>query len=165
MRAFNHLGPGQTDKFVASAIASRIVRNEMDGSDVLPIGNLSARRDFTDVRDVVRAYRMIVSHGTPGEVYNVCSGADVAVQDLAEEMLAMAKHTMRFESDPALLRPVDVPVLRGDHEQAQRRDRLGARDPLVPDAHRPARRLARPPPNPVTRPTTDMHNAQEHFTS
>ncbi len=115
VRAFNHLGPGQTDKFVASAIASRIVRNEMDGSDVLPIGNLSARRDFTDVRDVVRAYRMIVSHGTPGEVYNVCSGADVAVQDLAEEMLAMAKHTMRFESDPALLRPVDVPVLRGDH--------------------------------------------------
>ncbi len=115
VRAFNHLGPGQTDKFVASAIASRIVRNEMDGSDVLPIGNLSARRDFTDVRDVVRAYRMIVQHGTPGDVYNVCSGADVAVQDLAEEMLAMAKHPMRFEADPALLRPVDVPVLRGDH--------------------------------------------------
>lgn len=115
VRAFNHLGPGQTDKFVASAIASRIVRNEMDGSDVLPIGNLSARRDFTDVRDVVRAYRMIVSHGTPGEVYNVCSGSDFAVQELAEEMLAMAKHQMRFEADPALLRPVDVPVLRGDH--------------------------------------------------
>lgn len=115
VRAFNHLGPGQTEKFVASAIASRIVRNEIDGSDVLPIGNLSARRDFTDVRDVVRAYRMIIEHGKAGEVYNVCSGTDVAVQELAEEMLARAARPMRFESDPDLLRPVDVPVLRGDH--------------------------------------------------
>lgn len=115
VRAFNHLGPGQTDKFVASALASRIARNELDGTDVLPIGNLSARRDFTDVRDVVRAYRLLVTDGTPGEVYNVCSGRDVAVQELAEILLSSAARPMRFETDESLLRPVDVPVLRGDH--------------------------------------------------
>jgi GDP-4-dehydro-6-deoxy-D-mannose reductase len=115
VRAFNHLGPGQTDKFVAPALASRIARNEVEGGDVITIGNLSARRDFTDVRDVVRAYRLLMEHGEPGEVYNVCSGRDVAVQELADDLLAMASHPMRFETDPDLLRPVDVPVLRGDH--------------------------------------------------
>lgn len=115
VRAFNHLGPGQTDKFVAPALASRIARNERDGGDVLTIGNLSARRDFTDVRDVVRAYRLLAEHGEPGEVYNVCSGIDVAVQELADQLIAMARRPMRFETDPDLLRPVDVPVLRGDH--------------------------------------------------
>jgi GDP-4-dehydro-6-deoxy-D-mannose reductase len=115
VRAFNHLGPGQTDKFVAPALASRIARNEVEGGDVITIGNLSARRDFTDVRDVVRAYRLLVEHGEPGEVYNVCSGRDVAVQELADALLAMARRPMRFEPDPELLRPVDVPVLRGDH--------------------------------------------------
>jgi len=117
VRAFNHLGPGQTDKFVAPALASRIARNELDGGDVLTIGNLSARRDFTDVRDVVRAYRLLAEHGAPGEVYNVCSGTDVAVQELADQLIAMARHPMRFETDPDLLRPVDVPVLRGDHSR------------------------------------------------
>jgi GDP-4-dehydro-6-deoxy-D-mannose reductase len=115
VRAFNHLGPGQTDKFVASALASRIARNELEGTDEIPIGNLSARRDFTDVRDVVRAYRMIMTDGVPGEVYNVCSGCDTAVQELAEQLLAHASQPMHFVTDPDLLRPVDVPVLRGDH--------------------------------------------------
>ncbi|MEJ7583342.1 MAG: GDP-mannose 4,6-dehydratase [Acidimicrobiales bacterium] len=115
VRAFNHLGPGQTDKFVAAALASRIARNERNGGDVLSIGNLSARRDFTDVRDVVRAYRLLMEAGRPGEVYNVCSGRDVAVQELADQLLAMARRPMRFEADPDLLRPVDVPVLRGSH--------------------------------------------------
>ena len=118
VRAFNHLGPGQSDKFVAPAIASRIARAERgDGGTVLPIGDLSARRDFTDVRDVVRAYRLLVEHGEPGEVYNVCSGVDLAVQDLADQLLSEATVSLRFETDPELLRPVDVPVVRGSHER------------------------------------------------
>jgi len=117
VRAFNHLGPGQTDKFVAPALASRIARAERDGGDVLPIGDLSARRDFTDVRDVVRAYRLLMHHGEPGEVYNVCSGVDLAVQDLADQLLAQARIPLRFETDPDLLRPVEVPVLRGSHQR------------------------------------------------
>ena len=117
VRAFNHLGPGQTDRFVASALASRIARNEVEEGDVVTIGNLSARRDFTDVRDVVRAYRLLIEKGEPGDVYNVCRGVDVAVQDLADQLLAMATRPMRFEPDPDLLRPVDIPVLRGSHER------------------------------------------------
>ena len=117
VRAFNHLGPGQTDKFVAPALASRIARAEVDGNDVLKIGNLSARRDFTDVRDVVRAYRLLMTAGEPGEVYNVCSGVDLAVQDLADQLLAQSTVPLRFETDPELLRPVDVPVIRGSHDR------------------------------------------------
>jgi len=113
VRAFNHLGPGQTPKFVAPALADRIARNEIDGGTAVPVGNLSARRDFTDVRDVVRAYRLLAEHGEPGEAYNVCSGVDVSIQELADRLLAMARQPMKLEHDPDLERPVDVPVLRG----------------------------------------------------
>jgi GDP-4-dehydro-6-deoxy-D-mannose reductase len=114
VRAFNHLGPGQTNRFVASAVAERIAHNERDGSEVVPVGNLSPRRDFTDVRDVVRAYRLLVEHGVAGDAYNVCTGRDLAISDLAERLLALAHRSMRLEEDPARQRPVEVPVLRGD---------------------------------------------------
>ncbi len=115
-RSFNHIGPGQSGRFVVHDIASRIVNAmKADGNEPIRVGNLSARRDYTDVRDVVRAYRMLVLSGEPGEVYNVCSGVDLAVQDLADKLLALARRPMRFEPDPELLRPVDIPVLRGDH--------------------------------------------------
>ena len=71
-------------------LASRIARNELDGGDEVPVGNLTPRRDFTDVRDVVRAYRLLVERGEPGEAYNVCSGRDVAVQEIADRLVAMA---------------------------------------------------------------------------
>jgi GDP-4-dehydro-6-deoxy-D-mannose reductase len=114
VRAFNHLGPGQTDRFVASAIAARIARNELDGNDIVPIGNLSSRRDFTDVRDVVRAYRLLVERGEPGAVYNLCSGVDIEVRELADRLVAMATRPMHLHRDASLERPVDIPVLRGD---------------------------------------------------
>ena len=116
-RAFNHLGPGQLPRFVAPALAERIARNELDGGDVVPVGNLSARRDFTDVRDVVRAYRLLVERGEPGDAYNVCSGRAVSVQDLAEALLTMARQPMELKPDPALERPIDVPVLLGDYSR------------------------------------------------
>ncbi len=117
VRAFNHLGPGQTDKFVAPALASRVARAELEGGDVLKVGDLSARRDFTDVRDVVRAYRLLAEKGEPGQVYNVCSGVDLAVQDLADQLVAQARVPLRLEVDPDLLRPVELPVLRGSHQR------------------------------------------------
>lgn len=115
VRAFNHLGPGQTNRFVAPALAERIALNELEGREVVPVGNLTPRRDFTDVRDVVRAYRLLVEHGEPGEAYNVCTGTDLAISELADRLVAMAHRPMRLEEDQALQRPVDVPVLRGDY--------------------------------------------------
>jgi GDP-4-dehydro-6-deoxy-D-mannose reductase len=115
VRAFNHIGPGQSDRFVAPAIATRIARNELEGRDEVPVGDLTPRRDLTDVRDVVRAYRLLVERGEPGEVYNVCSGQAVAISDLAEQLLEMATRPMRLTTDPTLLRPVEIPVLIGDN--------------------------------------------------
>ena len=113
-RSFNHLGRGQSDHFVCPALAARIVANERSGDEVVRVGNLEARRDFTDVRDVVRAYRMLAVDGQAGTAYNVCSGRAVAIAEVAERLLSMAVHPMRMETDPALLRPVDIPELRGD---------------------------------------------------
>ncbi len=113
-RPFNHLGPGQSDRFVAPALAARIAANERTGEGEVRVGNLSPRRDFTDVRDVVRAYRLLVEHGRPGQVYNVCSGQAIAVEDLALSMLSMATVEMELVPDPELQRDVDIPVLLGD---------------------------------------------------
>jgi GDP-4-dehydro-6-deoxy-D-mannose reductase len=115
VRAFNHIGPGQTDRFVAPAIATRIARNEIEGTTVVPVGNLTPRRDLTDVRDVVRAYRLLAEKGAGGEAYNVCSGRDVRILDLAERLLGLATAPMELVEDPALFRPVDIPVLRGSN--------------------------------------------------
>jgi GDP-4-dehydro-6-deoxy-D-mannose reductase len=120
VRAFNHLGPGQTDRFVAPSLAARIARNERDGGDEVPIGNTAPRRDVTDVRDVVRAYRLLVERGEPGEVYNVCRGRAVSVREIADVLLGMAARPMRLVSDPALQRPVDIPVLVGDNTRLAR---------------------------------------------
>lgn len=116
-RPFNHLGPGQTTRFVAPALAMRIVTAEDSGTADIPVGNLSSQRDFTDVRDVVRAYRLLIERGSPGEVYNVCSGSAIAVADLAEQMIALAASPLRLVSDPELQRPVDIPVLCGDNSR------------------------------------------------
>ena len=114
VRAFNHLGPGQSDRLVASGLAAQVARNERDGGDEVLAGDLSPKRDFTDVRDVVRAYRLLVAHGEPGVAYNVCSGRAVAVSEVADHLLGLARRPMRVVLDPERLRPVDLPVLQGD---------------------------------------------------
>jgi GDP-4-dehydro-6-deoxy-D-mannose reductase len=129
VRAFNHLGPGQSDRFVAPSLAARIARNERDGGVEVPIGNMTPRRDVTDVRDVVRAYRLLMTAGEPGAVYNVCRGEAFSVQQIAEALLAMASRPMRLVSDPALQRPVDIPVLVGDNRAL--REATGW-DPTIP---------------------------------
>ena len=113
-RPFNHAGPGQAGTFAIPAFARRIVEAQRDGVEALRVGNLSARRDIVDVRDVVRAYRLLVERGEPGEAYNVCTGRSVEIGGLVERMLALAGADLRLDVDPALLRPVDVAELRGD---------------------------------------------------
>ena len=117
VRPFNHVGPGQAAAFVVSDVARRIVAAEANGDTTLPVGNLTPQRDFTDVRDVVRAYRLLIERGAPGEVYNVCSGRAVAVIEVAHRLLELAGVELELVSDPALVRSVDVPVLVGDNSR------------------------------------------------
>lgn len=114
VRPFNHVGPGQASSFVVSAMAKRIVEAQRAGEPAIRVGNLSARRDLTDVRDVVRAYRLLAVAGESGAVYNVCSGTDVAISQVVGQLMDIAGVALRLEQDPSLSRPVDVPVLRGD---------------------------------------------------
>ena len=120
-RSFNHLGPGQSDRFVASAMASRIVAAENSGESCVRVGNLAARRDFTDVRDVVRAYRLLMVGGVAGEAYHVCSGVDRSIDELAHILIDLATIEINLEPDPELLRPVDLMVLRGDNSKLRER--------------------------------------------
>lgn len=113
-RPFNHAGPGQAPTFAIPAFARRIADAQRDGVGALRVGNLSARRDIVDVRDVVRAYRLVVERGEPGEAYNVCTGRSVEVGEVLQRLLDLAGADLRLEEDPDLLRPVDVPELRGD---------------------------------------------------
>lgn len=114
VRAFNHVGPGQSPTFAVPALARRVLEARRDGLDELVVGTVTTRRDFTDVRDVVRAYRLLVEGAEAGGVYNVCSGRDVAISDIAARLMALAGVELRTVTDPDLVRPVDTPVLRGD---------------------------------------------------
>jgi GDP-4-dehydro-6-deoxy-D-mannose reductase len=114
-RAFNHTGPGQSPAFMASGFAQQIARLERQGGEpVLRVGNVDARRDLSDVRDVVRAYAALMSNGVPGEVYNVASGRAPTVRTVIDTLADLAGLHLRLEVDPARLRPLDSPVLVGD---------------------------------------------------
>ena len=113
VRPFNHIGPGQSTNFFAAAIASKIAKAELAGGGVVTHGDLSPERDFTDVRDVVRAYRLIASEGRIGATYNVCTGRAVAMSTILDALIDAAMAPITTKPDPGLVRPVDLPVLRG----------------------------------------------------
>jgi GDP-4-dehydro-6-deoxy-D-mannose reductase len=119
VRPFNHTGPGQGPGFVVPALARQVVEAALTGATVLKTGNLTARRDFTDVRDVVAAYRLLIERGAAGEVYNVCTGRSVLLLDLVERLLTLAGVDLTVEVAPERLRPVDVPDMRGDPRRLQ----------------------------------------------
>lgn len=110
VRPFNHIGPRQTRRFVAPAFASQIAAIEVGKQPpVMKVGNLSASRDFTDVRDVVRAYVLALEHGEPGEVYNIGSGASHSIRSLLDRLLSLSTVNISIETDTTRLRPADVP--------------------------------------------------------
>jgi GDP-4-dehydro-6-deoxy-D-mannose reductase len=114
-RPFNHAGPRQSDEFVTSSFAKQIAEIEAGHAEpVLRVGNLASRRDITDVRDTVRAYRLIVRRGEPRRPYNVCAGRAYAVADLLDVLVSLSSVRVRLEADPARMRPSDTPVLLGD---------------------------------------------------
>ncbi len=114
-RGFNHTGPRRGEVFVTSNFARQIVEIEKGRREpVVWVGNLDAMRDFTDVRDMVRAYWLALEHGAPGEVYNLCSGRGHTIGQVLEILLGLAHVKVEVRDDPARKRPSDVGLLLGD---------------------------------------------------
>ena len=114
-RSFNHTGSGQRETFVLSSFAKQISEIRAGvRKPVVEVGNVDVRRDFTDVRDVARAYVALLKNGRRGEVYNVCSGVSYSLRELLEKMCRLAKVEVDIRIDSRRIRPVDVVELRGD---------------------------------------------------
>ena len=114
-RGFNHEGPRRGPVFVATDFAKQIADIEKGRKPpVLSVGNLEATRDFTDVRDMVRAYWLSLEKGEPGEVYNISSGRGWTIREVLDLLLSMTRTRIDVRPDPARLRPSDVPILVGD---------------------------------------------------
>lgn len=129
-RGFNHTGPRRGDVFVTSNFAKQIARIELGKSEpVIRVGNLDAQRDFTDVRDIVRAYWLTVEKGEVGEVYNLASGVAISIREMLDRLLGLSKCEVRIEIDTDRLRPSDVEILVGDSTKF--RDRTGW-EPRIP---------------------------------
>lgn len=129
-RGFNHTGPRRGDVFVTSNFARQLALIEAGERDpVIRVGNLEAVRDFTDVRDMVRAYWLAVNHATPGEVYNIARGEGISIQELLDRLLALSTAQIDVEIDPERLRPSDVQILVGDSSKFRRETGW---EPLIP---------------------------------
>jgi GDP-4-dehydro-6-deoxy-D-mannose reductase len=121
LRPFNHTGPGQSPRFVVPAFASQVARIEAGLQEpVMRVGNLDVARDFTDVRDIVRAYYLAATRAEPGEVYNLASGRPQSVRGLLETLLSLSTAEIRVEVDPDRYRPADTPVAYGSAERFHR---------------------------------------------
>lgn len=117
-RGFNHTGPRRGDTFAESNFAKQIALIEKGKQEpVIRVGNLEASRDYTDVRDMVRAYLLAVEKCVPGDVYNICTGSTIKIGDMLQLLLSMSKSKVTVKSDPARMRPSDVPVLLGDNSK------------------------------------------------
>jgi GDP-4-dehydro-6-deoxy-D-mannose reductase len=114
-RAFNHIGPGQNARFAAPSFALQLAAIAAGAPRVMHVGNLTAQRDFLDVRDVAQAYIALLDRGEPGEVYNVCSGVPVSMAEVLRLLISAARVPVEVRDDPALLRPSDVPISYGDN--------------------------------------------------
>ena len=120
VRPFNHAGPRQSPSYVTSSFARQIAEIEAGQREpVLRVGNLDAFRDITDVRDTVRAYRLVVRHGQPGRPYNVCSGQAYCIRDLLDTLTRVSPARIRMEVDADRLRPSDNPVIAGDRSRIE----------------------------------------------
>jgi len=114
-RSFNHIGPGQAPMFVVSDFCKQVAEIEKGLREpVMYVGNLAAKRDFTDVRDVVKAYVRLIQQGVPGETYNMGSGHAVEIRSILDTIISLSEKEIRVEIDPNKIRPVDVPVIEAD---------------------------------------------------
>jgi GDP-4-dehydro-6-deoxy-D-mannose reductase len=115
LRPFNHIGPRQSDRFVCASFVKQLVSIELGRtSPVLRVGNLDPVRDFTDVRDMVEAYRLAAEHCEPGSLYNIASGQGTSIADLLSQMLSLIHSQIEVREDPNRVRKTEIPVLIGD---------------------------------------------------
>ena len=115
VRAFNHVGPNQAPLFVVADFCKQVAEIERgEKPPVIRVGNLTAKRDFSDVRDVVRAYTMLMNSGIAGETYNVGSGNAIAIQEILDAIIELSGKEIAVQIDTARLRPVDVPLIEAD---------------------------------------------------
>lgn len=122
LRLFNHTGAGQNDKFVIPTFAKQLAEIKLGLKEpIIKVGNLDAERDFTDVRDVCRAYRMVSTVEEYGEFYNVCSGRPRKIKDLLDKLIDVSGVNVTVEVDPARLRPIEVPVYYGLYEKINKK--------------------------------------------
>jgi GDP-4-dehydro-6-deoxy-D-mannose reductase len=120
-RSFPHTGPGQSSDFVCSDWACQIARIEKGLAEpTIKVGDIGVKRDFSDVRDVVRAYALLARKGSRGEVYNVCSGKAVSLKEVLDILLSYSRKKIEVSVDPLKLRKVDIPMLLGDNEKIKR---------------------------------------------
>jgi GDP-4-dehydro-6-deoxy-D-mannose reductase len=129
-RAFNHIGPGQNERFAVPAFAAQLAAIAHGAEPVLYAGNLDARRDFLDVRDVVNAYIALARSGRSGEIYNVCSGSAISIREILGELIRIAHVPVEARQDPARMRPSDVPLLYGRNEKIHAATGWSPRIPL-----------------------------------
>lgn len=116
-RTFHLAGPGQVESYAFASFAMQVARVEANQQEVIRHGNLDAARDYTDVRDVARAYQLLAESGSPGEAYNVCSGKAVRMADVLEGFRRLANCPIPTEQDPARMRPSEVPTVVGDNDK------------------------------------------------
>lgn len=120
VRAFNHIGPKQSPIFVVSDFCKQVAEIEKGLREpVIKVGNLEAKRDFTDVRDVVRSYSMLIQKGKAGEIYNVGSGKAIAIQEILNLILLCSTANIRVEIDPEKIRPADIKIIEADIKKLQ----------------------------------------------
>ena len=121
VRAFNHIGAGQGQNFVVADFASKIAEIENGNNEpTLKVGNLETFRDFTDVKDIVRGYCMLLETGKSGEVYNIGSGKAIKVSEILQKLVNMSKKEIKIEIDPNKFRPVDVPLVVCDNSKIKK---------------------------------------------
>lgn len=116
-RPFNHIGPGQGPGFLAADLASQVVACERGQQELVHVGNLDAQRDYTDVRDIALAYRLLLERGRTGEIYNICSGKPRSGHELLKAILNESNTQPNIQQDPDKMRPSDSPLIYGSHDK------------------------------------------------
>lgn len=116
-RPFNHIGPGQGTGFIVPDLAKQVIELKAGKTDHVLVGNLDAQRDYTDVRDIVHAYRLLLEKGRPGQIYNICSGVARSGHEILSLITKAADVAPSLREDPQRMRPSDSPILYGDHRK------------------------------------------------